>query len=105
MGRGRLLQGSARAPDHLRPDKGGRMETLTIDLFSPGMSPLHRAGLGGLAATLRWIDDHVQSDRRPPGEWEVGDRRVLLRWDGAEGARPFLQRLYELAFQIDGDGL
>lgn len=81
------------------------METLRIDLFEPGMGPLHRAGLGGLAATLRWIDEKVQSDRRPDGRWSIDDRTIAMSWDSAERAGAFLQRLYELAFQVDGDGL
>ncbi|WP_406697943.1 type I-MYXAN CRISPR-associated Cas8a1/Cmx1 [Singulisphaera sp. Ch08] len=81
------------------------METLSIDLFAPGMSPLHRAGLGGLAATLKWIDDKVKGDRRPPGDWSVDDRQVELRWENSNGAKDFLKRLYELAFQIDENGL
>ena len=34
---------------------------LTCDLFFPGMTPLHRAGLGGLASTLQWIETHLPS--------------------------------------------
>lgn len=81
------------------------METLSIDLFAPGMSPLHRAGLGGLATTLQWIDSKVKDDRRPPGEWSIDDRQVELKWPNPEGAKAFLKRLYELAFQIDENGL
>jgi len=80
------------------------MESLTLDLFAPGMSPLHRAGLGGLATTLNWIEDKVPTDRRPAGEWSVDDRQVVLKWERPEDAKDFLRRLYELAFQID-DGL
>jgi len=79
------------------------METLSIDLFEPGMGPLHRAGLGGLAATLRWIDDRVTADRRPTGRWSFNDRRVELAWDAPKGTA-FFRRLYELSFQLQ-DGL
>jgi CRISPR-associated protein Cas8a1/Csx13 len=77
------------------------VENLTIDLFEPGMGPLHRAGLGGLAATLRWIEERVEPARRPPGRWSVDDRMVIMSWDTPEGAGPFFRRLYELAFQLD----
>ena len=69
------------------------------------MGPLHRAGLGGLAATLRWIEENVASDHHPPGEWRVDDRSIRLSWRSPELAGTFLRRLYELAFQVDADGL
>jgi len=68
------------------------------------MGPLHRAGLGGLAATLRWIEQELPADQRPPGAWSIDDRRVELSWKGANGAKPFLEQLYKLAFRIK-DGL
>ncbi len=76
------------------------METLSIDLFQPGMSPLHRAGLGGLAATLRSIERDRPVDQHPPGQWSLNHRRVELTWDSPQGAKPFFKRLYELSFQI-----
>jgi CRISPR-associated protein Cas8a1/Csx13 len=72
------------------------MDTLTIDLFDPGMSPLHRAGLGGLACTLSQLE-------WPEAEWEIDDegRRLTLKWPrGPEGARPFFEKLYSRAFDI-----
>lgn len=80
------------------------MDRLSIDLYGPGMGPLNRAGLGGLAATLRWIDDNVPAADRPPGSWSVDDRRVELAWGGPAAAGTFFERLYALAFQIR-DGL
>jgi len=78
------------------------VETLTIDLFQPGMGPLHRAGLGGLAATIRWINDRVPPDRRPPGRLAYDARRVELSWDSPEGAAGFFSALYGLAFGVEG---
>lgn len=81
------------------------MDELTIDLFDTGMSALHRAGLGGLACTLNWIDQDRGLTSRPPGSWEFDDRRVTLHWDGgATGAEAFFQALYGLAFRLE-DGL
>jgi CRISPR-associated protein Cas8a1/Csx13 len=81
------------------------MEEITIDLFEPGMSVLHRAGLGGLACTLNWIEKTNESIQRPPGSWEIDGRRVMLRWEGgAEGAEAFFDQLYKQAFRLD-DGL
>ena len=74
------------------------MESLTCDLFAPGMTPLHRAGLGGLVSTLHWIDQIVFTDaERPLGQWVMDDRSVTLTW---EEAKPFFDRLFSLAFQI-----
>jgi CRISPR-associated protein Cas8a1/Csx13 len=77
------------------------MDSLTIDLFEPGMSILHRAGLGGLAcslAALNWPADQWTID--PDG------RRLTLRWpDGETGARAFLQGLYQRAFGLTDEGM
>lgn len=73
------------------------MDHLTIDLFARGMGPLHRAGLGGLACTLKRLG-------RPGDQWEVDPegRRLTIRWPGGdEGAGPFLRTLYGEAFGLD----
>ncbi len=75
------------------------MESLTCDLFAPGMTPLHRAGLGGLVSTLRWIEKSLPDEERPPGQWTIDERSVTFGWKEA-GAKPFLDRLFSLAFQI-----
>lgn len=81
------------------------MEELTIDLFEPGMSILHRAGLGGLACTLRWLDRVNGSSDKPSESSTFDDRTVTLRWKGgAEGAREFFKQLYTSAFDLK-DGL
>ena len=76
------------------------MESLTCDLFAPGMTPLHRAGLGGLVSTLRWIDKSLPDAERLPGQWNIDERCVTLTWDENGGAEPFFDRLFGLAFQI-----
>ena len=53
-------------------------KTLTMNLFAPGMSMMHRAGLGGLACSLRAIERDVQKkklpeNRRPGGKWAKGE--------------------------------
>ncbi|MCE2486454.1 MAG: type I-MYXAN CRISPR-associated Cas8a1/Cmx1 [Desulfurellaceae bacterium] len=75
------------------------MESLTCDLFAPGMTPLHRAGLGGLVSTLRWIEKSLPDEERPPGRWTIDERSVTLSWEEA-GAKPFFDRLFNCAFQI-----
>ena len=76
------------------------MESLSCDLFAPGMTPLHRAGLGGLVSTLHWIEKSVPVGERPPGEWSIDERSVTLSWEKSEGAQPFFEQLVKLAFQI-----
>ena len=79
------------------------MESLTCDLFAPGMTPLHRAGLGGLVSTLRWIDRSLPDAERPHGNWTVDERSVTLTWEKNGDAKPFFDQLFSLAFQLQED--
>ena len=76
------------------------MESLRCDLFEPGMTPLHRAGLGGLVATLRWIEKNVPDTEHPIGHWTIDERSVALTWEEPAGTQPFFDRLFSLAFQL-----
>lgn len=76
------------------------MESLRSDLFEPGMTPLHRAGLGGLVSTLRWIETSISDSDRPAGEWTIDERSVTLTWEDRAGGKPFFDQLFSLAFQI-----
>jgi CRISPR-associated protein Cas8a1/Csx13 len=86
-----------------------------MHLFAPGMTLLHRAGLGGLACTLRYIEQAQRkrqlSEARVPGApwqggqapWEISEQEVTLRFGAPEKAGEFLERLFRLAFQtVDG---
>ena len=66
-------------------------DDLTMSLFAPGMSALHRAGLGGLACTLKAMERQYENgslaksklpgplqDDRPP--WEIDEHAVTLRF-------------------------
>lgn len=89
---------------------------LEMGLSAPGMSLLHRAGLGGLACTLKFIERARLSgeltseqvpgwpwkDDRPP--WQVTATAITLDFGSSAGAGEFLQRLFAAAFQIQ-DGL
>ena len=88
------------APDHL-----------TMNLFAPGMTALHRAGLGGLACTLKAIERHHKAgllrDDKVPGEmtggeypWAVDEQSVTLRFGKPENAGAYLKALFAFAFQI-----
>ncbi|MFO0796365.1 MAG: type I-MYXAN CRISPR-associated Cas8a1/Cmx1 [Gemmataceae bacterium] len=93
------------APDHL-----------TTRLFAPGMSALHRAGLGGLACTLKYIERAYRqgalSDDDVPGgpwadpdvpPWTIEPDHITLRFGAAGNAREFLKRLYALGFTLADD--
>ncbi len=89
---------------------------LTMRLFAPGMSALHRAGLGGLACTLRAIERKVEEGQlaktKLPGPfaegvppWEIDDESVTLQFGKPEKAGDYLKRLFEFAFSLRKDGL
>ena len=84
-------------------------------LFAPGMSALHRAGLGGLACTLRAMERAyaagvLEEEQLPEpfsngrGPWDITDDQVVLKFGTPETAKEYLKRLFEFAFQIR-DGL
>jgi CRISPR-associated protein Cas8a1/Csx13 len=89
---------------------------LTMHLYGPGMTPLHRAGLGGLACTLRYIrrayDGCALSEEELPapfsahGEppWHIDQNSLTLQFGKPEDAAGYLRRLFQIAFQIK-DGL
>jgi CRISPR-associated protein Cas8a1/Csx13 len=94
------------APDHL-----------TMSLFDPGMTVLHRAGLGGLVGTLRYIErardtGEAEEHNLPGGPWSSGappwiidSVSVTLQLGTEEtAAAEFFSRLFKIAFDIR-DGL
>jgi CRISPR-associated protein Cas8a1/Csx13 len=86
--------------------------TLTMKLFDPGMTAMHRAGLGGLACSLRYIEDNARSllDNQLPGgpwknyrpPWTVEPDEITLDFGVPNAAAEFLKRLFEISFQILG---
>jgi CRISPR-associated protein Cas8a1/Csx13 len=86
--------------------------TLTMRLFGPGMSLLHRAGLGGLACSLKYIERAYDSgdlsdDEVPGGPWTGGQppwtiepSSITLNFGPAEAASEFLKRLFALSFKV-----
>jgi CRISPR-associated protein Cas8a1/Csx13 len=86
---------------------------LEMCLFAPGMTALHRAGLGGLACTLRYIERAYQqgavSDDDVPGgrwtdpespPWVIESDRLTLTFGEPARAGVYLKRLFALAFQV-----
>jgi CRISPR-associated protein Cas8a1/Csx13 len=81
-------------------------------LSAPGMTMLHRAGLGGLACTLDYIiraykggilsDDDVPGgswkDGQPP--WTQDQHSITLQFGKPTDAEEYLKRLFQIAFQV-----
>jgi len=95
----------AQAPDYL-----------TMNLFAPGMSALHRAGLGGLACTLKAMERQFKNGLlsksklpapldgdAPP--WVIDEHSVTLKFGKPENAGQYLKKLFAFAFGIRKDGL
>lgn len=79
---------------------------ITINLFGPGMTALHKVGLGGLWMTLEALERESGGQPGLPGidgSWERTDTSVTLRWDGE--AEVFFKALFERSFKIDKNGL
>ena len=70
--------------------------TLRIGLYDPGMTPLHRAGLGGLAATLLNL-----SKDNAPGSWTVERDHVELDWSEEGGPGELLDFVLQEGLKID----
>lgn len=82
-----------RAPETRRPGPG----ELRVSLYDQGMTPMLRAGLGGLAAALRYHGAELAA--RAPGSSASVDRTsVTLRWE--RGAEDLVRALFELTFQL-----
>lgn len=80
---------------------------VTIRLYDPGMTAMLRAGLGGLAASLRAIGRASGGwpDRVPlAGGWAtVRSSDVVLHW-GKAGSGAFLKQLFAQSFRLDRYG-
>ncbi|GIW78803.1 MAG: hypothetical protein KatS3mg105_0610 [Gemmatales bacterium] len=94
----------------VKPDR------LTMNLFAPGMSVLHRAGLGGLACTLKAMERQAKNGLLPPSKlpapfdgdklpWDIDEQSVTLKFGKPENAKDYLKKLFEFAFTIRKDGL
>ncbi len=91
-------------------------DRLTMKLFGPGMSALHRAGLGGLACTLKAMERQVESGQLAKSKlpapfvdgqapWEIDEYSVTLKFGKPERAGVYLKKLFEFAFALRKDGL
>lgn len=81
---------------------GGR---LRVDLFGPGMTALHRAGVAGLWMTLRRLEAEAATATalRELGGWARDDRGVELWWAG--DGKAFFAALFAASFRVHKSGL
>lgn len=84
-------------------------EPLVVRLEDPGMTPLLRAGLGGIAASVRAIASNT--GQTWPGNVNVGKGQIRVQrafveidWNGAPPAQT-LKPLFDASFRIDHLGL
>lgn len=84
----------------------GAASELSVGLFDPGMTPMLRAGLGGLAASLRAIAIADGLEAKWPesvalgsGEAAVEPTRIVLRFNDAEPEK-ILRDLFERSFVV-----
>lgn len=77
-------------------------DRLKMDLFAPGMTAMHRAGLGGLACTLEAARRRLGADALP---FSRTSRSLELLFGSPTNAGDYLRRLFEFAFRIRDDGL
>lgn len=74
-------------------------KTLTLGLFDPGMTSLHRVGLAGLYMTLRNLEAKKYSEL---GSWELESTRVHLHWK--ENPKALFEPLLKEAFGLSSEG-
>lgn len=87
-------------PDHLE-----------LSLSDPGMDLLLRAGIGGLATTLRWIEKSIATDVNFEDEvpeswindgvpWEVTSNKVVFRFDDPTQVDQIFKPIFQSAFGL-----
>jgi CRISPR-associated protein Cas8a1/Csx13 len=64
------------------------------------MTPLHRAGLGGLASTLHRLAKETPAAKRSPGRWVIDERSVTFSWESTKEAQALFESLFTFAFQL-----
>lgn len=98
------------APTKNRKRSAVAIDELVLDLAAPGLTPLLRAGLGGLASALRALA--IEEDRRTAwpvpvpiadGIATIEPRRIVFRF-GPKGPAPFLEKLFARVFKISREG-
>lgn len=86
----------------------GPEHSLRISLGDPGMTALHRAGLGGLWLTLEALEQEPEHQYLREqllalgGAWDKDEHSVTFSWQG--DGRAFFQRLIAESFRVTNDG-
>jgi CRISPR-associated protein Cas8a1/Csx13 len=78
--------------------------SMTISLFGPGMTAIHKAGVAGLWMTLRSLERDQHAKQRlldAGGFWDLSNTEVSLHWKG----KGFFKALFQESFKIDKNGL
>jgi len=81
-------------------------QDLSINLFGPGMTLLHKVGLAGLWMTLKALEGDEEAMNRlreAGGSWERTGRSVVLHWN--KDPDLFFNALFAESFKIDKSGL
>lgn len=84
---------------------------LEIGLFDPEMDLLLRAGIGGLATTLRWIERSIQRDQYDEHvipdswvaegvPWELTSSKIRFRFDTPESIAEVFKPIFESAYGL-----
>jgi CRISPR-associated protein Cas8a1/Csx13 len=73
---------------------------MRLDLFAPGMTLLHKAGLAGLWMTLQGFEERRLALKA--GSWTLADRSIELHWTDRAA---FFESLFANSFKLTSDGL
>jgi CRISPR-associated protein Cas8a1/Csx13 len=74
---------------------------MTLRLYAPGMTALHKAGLAGLYMTLRAFEEKEQAIEGLT--WQLEPQRVILHWTD-ETPKAAFEELIKRSFRVDDKG-
>jgi CRISPR-associated protein Cas8a1/Csx13 len=79
------------------------MQTITLNLGSPNLTGLHRAGMAGLWMTLQQLGKDIPKGDRPGQlDWHLNSRQILINWQGHDFE--VLDWLLKQSFQTSPEG-
>jgi CRISPR-associated protein Cas8a1/Csx13 len=76
------------------------IDGMRLDLFAPGMTMLHKAGLAGLWMTLKGFEE--RRIQLKAGSWKLTDRSIELHWTHRAA---FFESLFANSFKLTSGGL
>lgn len=99
------------APRKSKASARSSLPPLVVELSGPGMTPMLRAGLGGLAASLYAVALEEDPQARwpapiglGPGTAKVERQRVVIEWGESDPAAT-LQSLFDRSFRVNKQGI